>query len=408
MKKKIALGFGNNIDYEIVWDSGVIENLIREYGISDRELSADIAINSERDLLVSILGFIKTGCGGERFVSSCDIIETFAARFSYRITLGGTSVRAAAAMRKLGHSSVIHLVTINDHVRERIPDDCTYICSAEEENLFPHLIVQYGNGTRITAADIDICTDRGDRMIYVNDSDNSEMKLHEDFAGLVTEAKVLLISGFNAMRDPSLLEKRLKTLVKIISALPRDALVFYEDACFHQAEMRKQLRDALADKINIFSMNEDELQGHLERKLDLLDPNQVADALADIHMLIPSPLIVVHTRHWALAYGENAVSFEEALKGGIKMATARIRFGDNFTAENYHETKKCLPKSQGVRFADEMNRLLHKQACCLPSLDAGGFQTATVGLGDAFVGGFLAALADADSEVRESSKGDVI
>ena len=28
MKEKIALGFGNNIDYEIVWNSEVIEDLV--------------------------------------------------------------------------------------------------------------------------------------------------------------------------------------------------------------------------------------------------------------------------------------------------------------------------------------------------------------------------------------------
>ena len=38
MKERIALGFGDNIDYEIVWDSKVIETLIIHYDIHNTEL----------------------------------------------------------------------------------------------------------------------------------------------------------------------------------------------------------------------------------------------------------------------------------------------------------------------------------------------------------------------------------
>jgi len=40
MKEEIALGLGDNIDYEIVWNSKVIEDLIVQYGIRADELSA--------------------------------------------------------------------------------------------------------------------------------------------------------------------------------------------------------------------------------------------------------------------------------------------------------------------------------------------------------------------------------
>jgi len=392
MKEKIILGLGNNIDYEIVWNSKAFEDMILKYEIRDEELSANREVSSERDLIISLLGFLKSGCGGERFVASSDIIEKFAENFEYRITMGGTSVRAAIAMRKLGYTSALHLVTINDHVRRLIPKDCPYVCSAKEESLFPHLIVQFCRDTRVKAFDIDIHTACSNRIIYVNDKENSEMQLNEDFADLITEAKVFLVSGFNAMRSKVLLDERLLTLLKIMLDLPKDALVFYEDACFHNASLSKQVREALTGKIDIFSLNEDELQGYLERKLDLLDPDQMVSALADVHKLIPAPLIVVHTRYWALAYGGNAGSFERALKGGITMAGTRFRFGDDFTAENYHETEKNILQEDGVNFAAEMNRLLGEKVCCLACIQAEETKATTVGLGDAFVGGFLPAL----------------
>lgn len=389
MKEKIILGLGNNIDYEIVWHSQVFENLIVKYAIRDEELSTDIAVKSERDLIVSILGFLKFEKGGERFVSSVDIIETFAKNFENRITLGGTSVRAAIAMRKLGYTAALHLVTLNDYVRRLIPKDSPYVCSAAEEKSYPHLIIQFCKNTRVKASDIDICASRANRIIYDNDYDNIAMALNEDLTDLSTAAKVFLISGFNAMQSKVLLADRLQTLLSMIEKLPKDAYVFYEDACFYNASFSKQVRDALIDHIDIYSLNEDELQDYLDRKLDLLSPEQIKEALSDVHQLIPAPLIVVHTRYWALAYGENAASLSKALRGGITMAGTRFRFGDDFTAEQYQQTEKLILQKEGVEFAKKINGLLGHKVCCLACVQAEETNVTTIGLGDAFVGGFL-------------------
>ena len=60
MGERIVLGLGDNVDYEIEWDSSVFERLIDEFGVADSELSTDKPISSTRDLLVSILGFLKS------------------------------------------------------------------------------------------------------------------------------------------------------------------------------------------------------------------------------------------------------------------------------------------------------------------------------------------------------------
>ena len=81
MGENIALGFCNNVDYEIVWSREVVEQLVLHYRIRADELGKGGAIESERDLLLSILGFMSRGEGGERFVSDSAIIERFATRF---------------------------------------------------------------------------------------------------------------------------------------------------------------------------------------------------------------------------------------------------------------------------------------------------------------------------------------
>jgi ADP-dependent phosphofructokinase/glucokinase len=392
MKEGIALGFGDNIDYEIVWNSEVLEKLIVEYGIHDHELSTARAIRCERDLVISILGFLKAGTGGERFVASSAIIEGFSHRFEKKITLGGTSVRAAVAMRKLGVTSALHLVTVNDHVRRLIPQDSPYVCSNTKDTLYPHLIVQFGKDTCVRAGDIHICTRRANRMIYHNDQDNITMHLNEAFANLITEAKIFLISGFNAMQSEELLTRRLASLLRIMEKLPKDALVYYEDAGFYDPDFSKLVYATLAQTIAVASLNEDELQAHLGRKLDLLNVAQIAEALEDLQKLIPVPVIVVHSMYWALAYGEKATCFCKALKGGTTMATTRFCYGDEFTVENYREIASLPPHPEGVRFADALQQLLADRVCCVPVAQVDQANATTIGLGDAFVGGFLPAL----------------
>ena len=201
MKAKFALGLGDNIDFEIAWNSQVFEKLITHYDIHDAELSANRDVDSERDLVISILSFLKSGNGGERFVASSSIIDQFSQNFAKKITLGGTSVRAAIAMHKLGYTAALHLVTINDHVRRLIPPDSPYVCSNTRDSAYPHLIVQFGKDTRVRAGDINICATRANRIIYHNDTDNIIMQLHEGYADLITDARVFLISGFNAMQS---------------------------------------------------------------------------------------------------------------------------------------------------------------------------------------------------------------
>lgn len=391
MNEEIALGFGNNIDYEIVWNSSVFEDLILQYDIHQEELDVNSIINNERDLVISILAFLKSGSGGERFVASSAIIERFSQRFENQITLGGTSVRAAIAMRKLGYTAALHLVTTNDHVRRLLPRDCPYVCSNEKDSSYPHLIVQYGENTRVRTSEIDLSSTQPNRIIYHSDYDNIRMALNEEFAELITEAKILLVSGFNAMQSETLLLKRIESLVGMMGSLPENAIVFYEEAGFYEPRFCQVIYSALASHIDIVSLNEDEVQHHLGRKLDLLDVFQVQEALVELQTLIPIPVIVVHTRCWAIAYGENATKYWQALKAGTTLATTRFRYGDNFTAGNYSEVESRAPRNDNATFANAINSLSGNKLCCVPVPDVEQSSGTTIGLGDAFVGGFLPA-----------------
>ncbi|MCL4249772.1 MAG: hypothetical protein KJ065_16625 [Anaerolineae bacterium] len=394
MNERIALGFGDNIDYEIIWNSAVFEALIIEYDIHADELDIDRRIQSERDLVISILSFLKLGSGGERFIAAPEIIEPFSQRFARKITLGGTSVRAAIAMRKFGYTSALHLVTINDHVRRLIPPDSPYVCSNAQDSSYPHLIVQFGKDTLVRAGDIDLCASQPNRLIYHSDVDNITMKMNEDFASLITDAKVFLISGLNAMQHEAVVKARLESILRIMSSLPSDAQVYYEDGGFYEPSFSHLIIRALAPNLHVFSLNEDEMQGYLRRQVDLLDAFQIQAALRDLADIFPGPGLVIHTRHWALAYGAGAARFAKALKAGVTMATTRYCYGDDFTVEDYQEVESLPPGEEAAQLADALNQLPGNMICCVPVAHVEPSAPTTIGLGDAFVGGFLPALLD--------------
>jgi ADP-dependent phosphofructokinase/glucokinase len=395
VNEAIALGLGDNVDYEIKWSSEIIASMIRSYGISTRDLRPIQHIDTQRDLLVSILGCIKNGTGIERHVEDLRIITEFAGNFERETTIGGTAPRAAIALSNIGIPSSVHLVTINDQVRKLLPTDGSWYCSNTMDSSFPHLIVQYEKGARVTSGDIDIVAPVSTRLIYVNDHDNGAMRLEPAFFDNARQARVCLISGFNAMHDRGLLQERLRQLASLLRTFPESVTVFYEDACFHNAEFRRLVLDGLASLLDVFSLNEDELQGYLQEKTVLLDPRKMLESLRALHAAIPVPVLVVHARHWALASGEGCGSFATALRHGIALAATRFKFGDRFSKADFRRTHDLPAERTGAAFSQEINRLAGGTVCCLPSFEVEQDNVTTVGLGDAFVGGFLSKYADA-------------
>jgi len=393
MNEKLVLGLGGTVDYEIVWDSRVIDDLVIEYAIQPSELSRLIAIRSERDLVIALLAFVKDGAGGERFVSYSRIVEQFAARFDKRITLGGTGVRAAYAMEAVGVTCTLHLVSIDDNVRRLLPRGSAYISSAERDTLDPHLIVQFVEGSRVRIGELELRSPHANRVIFANDPPNAELVLSADLGASLERAELFMISGFNSMQSEESLVRRLDDMRRHLTRLPADALVFYEDSGFHVPALSRHVREALLDRIDVYSMNEDEMQAYVGRPLDLLDVDVMAAALGELRELIPAAVLVVHTKFWSLALGERAAVYEDALRGAIQMASTRYVRGDGFTERNYEQTGLLPVNPLGADFALGIQARLGAEVCCVPAFLLTVARPTTIGLGDTFVGGFIAAIA---------------
>jgi ADP-dependent phosphofructokinase/glucokinase len=395
MNHQLVLGLGGCVDFEINWDAGVLEDLARQHHIGVADLDAAVPVQDERSLVRSILAFVRDGTGGERFVASSQLAIELAERFTYRTSLGGTCVRAAMAIAKLGVPSLVHLVSIDDNVRRLLPSSVDYLCSAAGDSLDPHVIVQFPAGAVVRLSDGEICSPHANRIIYVNDPPNRDLVLSTELPEALSEARAFLPSGFNVMRDPGLLRQRLTFLHAAMRHLPPDAVVFYEDAGFHDNSLREIVSREFSGRIDVHSVNEDELQAYLGRRINLLDVVEVKQALADFfHQHSIAPTVVVHTKYWSLAFGQQPARYATALAGGIDLASTRYRNGDDFTVADLDDIRQLPTHRQGAEFAAAITAALGPSVCCLPGRVIQTAAPTTIGLGDTFVGGFLAALLD--------------
>lgn len=387
--RTLVLGLGGTVDYELRWDSSVFDTLAHAHGVRRHELTTTAPIVDERSLLVAVLAFVASGTGAERFVASSEVIEDFVSHFDYAITLGGTGVRAGLVLDALGLPSTQHLVSIDDNVRRLLPDSISYICSATEDTLDPHLIVQYPVGAHVRLTDGDVVSPAPNRLIFANDPPNRRMLLSADLPASLSGAGVFLVSGFNTMQDHDLLELRLSEVHRAMQSLPADALVYYEDAGFYTRDFADTVRRRLLPQIDVYGMNEDELQEYLGRAVNLLDTADVIRALREVQTIIPARALVVHTRYWAIAVGPDAGRHRSALDSAVRVAATRYRVGDGLTSADIDDTAGMPRHGGGETLVNAVEAALPGAAGVAAfSLDVA--TPTTVGLGDTFVGGFLA------------------
>jgi ADP-dependent phosphofructokinase/glucokinase len=393
MTRLVVLGLGGTVDFELRWDAVTLERLAAEHDVRVAELDGDEPIRSERDLIVSILSFLQRGTGGERYVASSRLLEAFAVRFDYATTLGGTGVRAGIAARLLGIESTQHLVSIDDSVRELLPESMDVICSAESDTTDPHLVVQYPAGARITLSDGVVVAPHPNRLIYVNDPPNRVLVLSERLPEVLEHASLFLVSGFNSMQERDLLVARVAQLREAMRFLPSDAIVLFEDAGYHTASHGLLVLDGLSDQFDVYSLNEDELRVRIGRDVDLLDPEDVGAALDALQRIVPVPVIVLHTRHYALVSADEPSRWLPVVDGGVVMSGARYAYGDAMTAQDLRRLSRTGARSAPGRIlVDALSATRGARIAGVPAFDLPVSSPTTIGLGDTFVGGMVAAL----------------
>ncbi|MCI9198469.1 MAG: hypothetical protein HFH55_11350 [Lachnospiraceae bacterium] len=396
MGERIAMGFHTCVDYELVWDTQVVEERIRALGIQERELRMDIEMDSERAVWIACLAHLKEGIGGEMVPDTAEICERFAGHFGYSVTLGGTPTRAAIILDRLGYDTALQTSCYNEHVERLMPARVHVLpgVDAGHDEIYPHIVLQCRGGVRIHANDIDFVTPRENRLMVSRDIDSLQMPILPDaFGEMIVDAEVFLLGCFSEVIDLDVLKGCLEKTKALLAYLPKDACVVLEDGCYVKKEFRYYVHKELASAVHVLSMNEDELQQYIGKRIDIFDAAAVKAAVEYVYGHSGVKTILVHSAAWVLSYGEMAQSMHSALKGGMQAASTRFRLGDGLTREDYEETGNIPDKAESADFCDKICRMWDGRVCCIPCKDLSFVETPTVvGLGDSFVGGLLPGL----------------
>lgn len=389
--ERIVLGLGGTVDVELIWDAHTLGVVARELGVTTGDLDAHRPIVDERSLAAVLLALLARGRGGERFAASSDLVRAFAARFTSVVTLGGTNIRAALAMAVLRVPATIHMVDVDGTVRRLVPPGSVLLHTGVSEALDPHLIVQFPAGAGVELADGVVTAPQANRFIVTNDPPNRVLTLAPGLADAVARADVVMLSTLNAIQEPEILRERLAELQQVVARRRPGALVLWEEAAYHVPRVRDEVSAVMARTADVYSMNEDELESFVGRPLDLLDPRDMVRALDELAAVVPARTLVVHSGPWALAVGERARELREALRGGITMASTRYVHGDAMTRADYDDTAARAPRADASAFALALEQR-RDDVVCEPGHLLQVERPTTIGLGDSFIGGFVAAL----------------
>jgi len=396
MKERIALGFHTCVDYELKWSTQIVEAQIRELNIHADELKMDMDVDSERAIWLVSLAHLQAGIGCEIIPDTSELCVDFANRFEYDVTLGGTPTRAAIVLDRLGYPSMLQTSCYNEHVKRLMPAGVRVLPgrSGDYSGMFPHIVLQCSGGVRIQANDIDFVTPKENRILISRDADSLNMPvLAEEYGKMISECEVFLLGSFTEIIDSEVLKDRIEKTKRLLSHLPKDAIVVMEDGCYLRTDFRHYVHRQLAPQINVLSMNEDELQQYIGTAIDILDPEAVKKAVEYVYNNTGIKKILVHSEAWALVYGKDADSMRTSLDGGVMMSATRFRMGDDFTSEEYAQTRDIPDKADSAAFCERMGEMLGDKICCIPCKDLSYVKNPTVvGLGDAFAGGLLPGL----------------
>ncbi|WP_175956579.1 ADP-dependent glucokinase/phosphofructokinase [Schaalia sp. Marseille-Q2122] len=423
MRSGVVLGLGGNVDFEVVWDAESLDALTRGFDIYAGECEATPRIvEDERGMLVALLHAIRHQKGMEVRVVDPQALRSFAERFTYTMTLGGTSVRAAVCLDRLGVGSLVHLVSTCEELRSLLPERVSSVSSAREDSLDPHVIVQYPAAPTLHFADgspvweapekgegghaLAAGEGRPNRVIFVNDPANERMKISPDLGEAISTAKVVVISGLNAMTSEELLARRLDTVERMLAQAPseqqgRDCMlpppgfagrpVIYEEAGFHHEHLRQQVLASARRWATIHSMNEDEAQHYLGRKANMTEAEDLVSLMKSLRVLSGVRNVVVHTADYAAVIGEDAPAVAKAAALGCQMASTRFAHGDGFTAEDFH-AMAAVPYSPVGLYLTASPAVRKAGVLIAPSHAVKIADPTTIGLGDAFVGGMVLSL----------------
>ncbi len=404
-----VLAYTSNLDVVVKWNADTFNELLDQYLKEEPSFTDEETIDDMEDFARIVSYFAIHGYGGEVEVTSKEVVEELKRLFEYRYELGGTCAQGSAALGAIGMPVLTHITDQSAEVIEwldykgmestkdgkRVP---IRECISGETPLL-HLIVQYSKGDKIRVRGKEYEVALSNRIIIDYDQVHKIMPVRRDFLDYLEEHAEKIssydISGFNAIREQEVLEGRIRELAehyRIIKEKNPNIVIYFESAHYISSQIRDALYDGIGEYMDIMGMNEEELEDLTKRKahpVDKEDIESVLNGLDYVLELYPAKGIVMHSKDYALYYGEPmaTVDIEMGLTLGNLMSGTRARIGKYGTKEDCRKSLELGLSRIGLEFAERLSHIQRKHTAVLVPSRYMEKPRYTIGLGDTFVAG---------------------
>ena len=410
-EKKIftAMGYTSNLDILLDFQTDTLNELLAEHmaGCSLTEVSLSNPIRTMRDLLETITWFCLHGIGGEVDIEDPSLIRQC---FPYRYGIGGTAVQAGMALAQLGAESVVHLTDDSPELTEQLVSPYIYVpledgSLGHADDVDPqneqevHVILQFRKGSVIRLGEQEETIPYSNRLILTKNTVNITVPFRESYFRWIEEhaeqVSSNVLSSFNCILDPAVLKERLVSAIRHIdvyhSRNPR-GIVYFEDAHYHNTEVRKLCIEMLYPHVDIMSMNEEELAYTLKMYQIPVDTEDVLSCIRGVDWLRKRfeirKGIVVHTKDYAMFVGDaDGIPIEQGLICGSLLATAKAAYGNYGTDAQIREIIKHPFGEKGLAGAAQLEASEYRDHVILVPTCYIDKPKYTIGLGDSFTGG---------------------
>lgn len=404
-----VLAYTSNLDAIVKWDVDSFNSLLEKYLKEEPSFAEEESVDNMEDFARIVTYFAVNGYGGEVDITAGEVIEELKNYFEMQHGLGGTCAQGAAALGAMGMPVMVHITDRSEEVldwmnyegmesikgEKRVP---LSECVSGDEPLI-HLIMQFTKGDVIRANGREYEIPLSNRLIMGYDQVHKVMPVEKDFLNYMEDHAENMysydVSGFNAIVSLDVLKERLSELEKhyrILKEKNPELKIYFESAHFISAKIRDYLYSVLSKYMDIMGMNEEELVDLTKKKEHPVDKDDIVSVLSGLDYVLelyPVKGIVMHSKDYALYYGEpmDGVDLEMGLTLGNLMSGTRARIGRYGTQADCRESLELELSPAGVEFAEKISKMdLKHTAILVPSryMEKPRF---TIGLGDTFVAG---------------------
>lgn len=404
-----ALGYTSNLDILCDFQIEIFNQLLNKY-LPNADLSmmkAAKEITNMEEFLETIVYFCIHGIGGEVDIADFDIIKN---TFAIKKGMGGTATQGAMALAAVGCPSIVHLTDDSKDVCDILNSPFIYtitkegnlvhtdqiIQTAEQEI---HYIIQFKKGDVVCLGSQQIPIPISNRLIVTKITVNETLPLSDSYFSYIerhaTDIKSNVLSSFNAIQDKDILEKRLgfvKEHIKRYKANNSDGIIYFEDAHYHNKEVRQLCLETIYPYVDILSLNEEELEYTLKMYDFPIEINDIYSCIKGAAYIKEGFFIkkgvIVHTKDYSMYLGDKLkVDIEKGLILGNMLATAKAINGWYGTKEQIEEVIKLPLSEKGIRNRELITKEhFSNDVILVPSkyIDKPKY---TIGLGDSFVAG---------------------